>query len=275
MLAKLKIDFQFLGSVYPPKIDLQKPGNNNCKFLQQINIYNKKIAHLVSDSIKSDHDVPLIIGEDHSISIGTVSGILQKRKKVGLLWLDAHPDIHTDKTTQTGWVYGMPSAIVCGFGHKKLTDILPRNKISPKNLALFGAQYIDPEEYTNIKKFGTNLISMEDIIEKGLTKSLDKAISIITKNTNYVHISLDLDVIDDLFAPGTTEYSLGQLTYREIKYVLKKLAEKKIINSIDIVEGDPPKDIQGKTVNLVLELIALLCKKSYSPYDQYLISNKI
>jgi len=275
MLNSLNIQYEKEGTIKPEKVKSDEFGDPKCKFGQQIAQFNQKIAQKVGESIKTKNDLLLIIGGDHSIAIGTIAGILQKRKKTGLLWLDAHPDIHTHKTTQTGWVYGMPLAAICGYGKKNFLNLFNNSFINPKNTVIFAAQYIDKKEYQNIKKFGVHLITINDIIEQGIGKCLQKAIRIITKNTDYVHVSLDLDVIDERFAPGTPEYSLGQLTYREIKYVLKKLAEKNIISSMDIVEGDPQKDIKGKTANLTLELIATLLSKSYSPYDQYLMENKI
>ena len=275
MLDFLNIKYEKMGIIEPDKIKPSDFGNQKCKFGQQIAKLNQKLAKKVGESVKNKKDLPLIIGGDHSIAIGTIAGILQKRKKTGLLWLDAHPDIHTHKTTQTGWVYGMPLAVVCGYGEKKFLNLFNSSFINPKNTVIFAAQYIDKKEYQNIKKFGVHLITINDIVEQGIGKCLQKAIKIITKNTDYAHLSLDLDVIDERFAPGTPEYSLGQLTYREIKYVLKKLVAKNIISSMDIVEGDPQKDIKGKTANLTLELIATLLGKSYSPYDQYLMENKI
>ena len=275
MLDSLDIQYEKEGTTEPDKVKPANFGNPKYKFSKQIAKFNQKLAGKVGESIKNKNDLPLIIGGDHSIAIGSIAGVLSKRKKLGLLWLDAHPDIHTHKTTQTGWVYGMPLAAICGYGEKQLTGLFKNSFINPKNTVIFAAQYIDKKEYENIKKFGVHLITINDIIEQGIGKCLQKAIGIITKNTDYIHVSLDLDVIDERFAPGTPEYSLGQLTYREIKYVIKKLAEKKIISSMDIVEGDPKKDIQGKTSNLTLEFIAILLGKSYSPYDQYLIKNKI
>ncbi len=275
MLDSLNIKYEKKGTIELPKVKPSSFGSQKCKFSKQIAAFNRKLAGKVSESIKNKNDFPLIIGGDHSNAIGTIAGVLSKRKKLGLLWLDAHPDIHTHKTTQTGWVYGMSLAAICGHGENKFLKLFKNSFVDPKKTVIFAAQYIDKKEYENIEKFGVHLITINDIVEQGIGKCLQKAIKIITKNTDYAHLSLDLDVIDERFAPGTPEYSLGQLTYREIKYVLKKLAEKKLINSMDIVEGDPQKDIQGKTAGLTLELIAALLGKSYSPYDQYLAENKI
>lgn len=279
MLNTIGIEFENLGAIKEKKINKSKDEikENNCKLSSAIARFNRKLAKKVEGSVKNDQDFPLVIGGDHNITIGTVAGLLRKRKNLGVLLLDAHPDIHTPETTLTGWVYGMSTAVICGFGDKSLTTINKDSsfKINPDNLCIFGVQFIDPEEYRNIKKFKTHLVSLDEIMERGIAKSLDKAIKFVTENTEHVHLSLDLDVVDEQYAPGTSESSKGQFTYREIKYICRKLSQKKIVNSMDIVEGEPAKDIKDRTAKLSLELIASILGKSYSEYNFYIQSNKI
>ena len=119
------------------------------------------------------------------------------------------------------------------------------------------------------------MISLDDILYEGVGKSLEKAIEIVSKSTDHVHLSLDQDVVDSEFAPGTSEYSQGLLTYREIKYICSRLGERGIVSSMDLVEGDPTKDIQGRTAQLSLELIANVLGKTFSQYDVYLRENGV
>ena len=278
MFETLNIPYEEVTTVKASEVNKNVFTDTHAKFKKNIVTFSKELASHIEKQINYQHDISLTIGGDHSVAIGSIYGLLRKRKKIGVLWIDAHTDIHTTETTETGWVYGMPTALILGHGDMELVNINHKNipRVLPKNLCIFGAQYIDKDEYVNINRFKTNLISMDDIIENGLKKSLDKAIDIITDGTEYVHISLDLDAIDDPLNPGITEHYNGQFTYREIKYICKRLGKEGIVNSIDIVEGDPSKDIDGKTARLTLELIAALLGKNYSEYDAtYLRENHV
>ena len=277
MLDTIEVDYQDLGTIEEIKADKSRLKNaDRCKLRKEIESFNTKLRDEVGKSIKSDNDFPLVIGGDHSVAIGSVFGNLVKRKRLGVIWLDAHPDIHTPQTTMTGWVYGMPSAVVLGRGDKALTSVNKSGKfIDPENFCILGAQFIDPSEMGNIKKFGTNLISLDNILEEGIGRSLERAVELVSRNTDYVHLSLDLDVVDSEFAPGTSEHSQGLLSYREIKYICSRLGEMGIVSSMDLVEGDPTKDVEGKTAKLSLELVANVLGKTFSEYDFYLKENRI
>lgn len=277
MLQRLDIAYEDLGKIEAPHINKHIYSNPHCKFATTVAEYSKTLAETIEKNVNFNTDTLLTLGGDHSIALGTINGILRKRKKTGVLWIDAHPDANTPETTLTGWIYGMCTTALCGVGDSKLLDINDRAvpRANPKNFCIFGAQYIDPGEYINMEKLGISLITQDQILENGIKKSLDKAIEIVTNNTELVHVSLDLDAIDGEYAPGTSEYSYGQFTYREIKYICSRLGKSGLVNSVDIVEGDPSKDIRGKTGQLALELIAALLGKEYSPYQLYLQENNI
>lgn len=268
MFTQLGMAYEDCGEMLSPVVHKLHAAPTKTRFLHEIETYSKRLAEFVAKSMANPSDVPLVIGGDHSVAIGSIYGILRKKKKVGVLWIDAHTDIHTHDTTETGWIYGMPTALICGSGAQELLNINASYPFcDPRNVVIFGAQYIDRAEYDNLKKFGVTLISMDEIIENGLKNSLQKAIAIIKDGTDHTHVSLDLDAIDDPLNPGISEHYNGQFTYREIKYICKKIGEQLIVNSLDIVEGDPAKDIKGKTASLTLELIAAFFGKNYSVYD--------
>lgn len=275
MFADLNIQYEDLGKIEAPHINKQKFSNPSCKFASTIAKYSQNIAAVIESNVNFAKDTLVTIGGDHSIAIGTISGILRKQKKTGVLWIDAHPDANTPETTLTGWVYGMCTAALCGLGDKKLLAINNKNipHADPKHFAIYGAQYIDPGEYINTKKLGIHLTTMDDIIERGLQKTLDAAVVKATEGTELLHVSLDLDAIDELYAPGTSECSKGQFSYREIKYICRKIGKTKKVSSIDIVEGDPSKDINGKTGKLAIELLADLLGHEYSDYSSYISLN--
>lgn len=277
MLDTIGVTHENLGKVQGARVNKHTAFNDNCKFANEVISFSQELAHKIERSVNFQNDFLLTIGGDHSIGIGSIAGVLRKRKRVGVLWIDAHPDANTPETTLTGWVYGMCTALLCGHGDPRLLKINEKTIpwCNPDNFCILGPQFIDPGEYTNINTFGMHMITLDEIIEKGLAASVDKAISIISKHVDYVHVSLDLDAVDELYAPGTSETSKGQLSYREIKYICRRLGKEGIVNSLDIVEGDPTKDIEGRTGKLALELIANILGKEYSEYTNYINENRI
>jgi arginase len=276
MLQDVGLEYQDLGDVPMPRVHENQLGRENAKYEKPIARYSKKLAQTVAESISCDDDFPLIIGGDHSLSIGSIAGIAQRRPNLGVFWIDAHCDTHTPETTRTGWVYGMPAAVNCGLGSPLLTAVGGFSpKIAPSNFCIFGAQYYEPEEIKHIRDLGICLFTITDIIESGLKNCLDKALQIVSEKTDYIHVSFDLDAIDEHDAPGTTESHKGQFTYREITYILQRLSENKKVSSLDVCEYDVSKDIGDKTIKLVIEMIARTLGKQYSEYDKYLSDNAI
>lgn len=274
MLDHLNIDWIESGTIME-KEDKKEIGDITYKYANLVANFNHELRDAVANSIETDSDFPLTIGGDHSSSIGSIAGILQKRPNLGVLWIDAHSDIHTPETTETGWIYGMPAAIIQGKGNQILTAVMKNNYVQPENLCLFGVRYVEKGEMENIQKWGIKVITMDDIDEQGIAFCYNEAIKHITKNTNSLHVSLDIDVVDKMFAPGATEPTEGGLTFREINYITRKLGQSNLVQSMDLVEGEPDKDINYQTGRLCLQMIANILGKRYSEYDLYLENNKI
>jgi len=275
MLNTLQIPWEDVAEIREEKSKLSDVGDEKIKYANQIIQFNKELRNETAKCIRSDDDFPLMVGGDHSSSIGSIAGILQKRKNVGVLWIDAHSDLHTHETTETGWIYGMPAAVVCGKGHPKLVDIMKGNHVKPESLCLFGVRYSEAGELKNMKEWGVHMVTIDEIDEMGIFEAYKLAMKYITKHTDYIHVSLDIDVVDKMYAPGATEPTQGGLTFREINLVARRLGASGLVKSMDLVEGEPDKDINYQTGKLCLQLTANMLGKNYSEYDMYLSENHI
>ncbi|OEE67094.1 arginase [Enterovibrio norvegicus FF-33] len=189
-------------------------------------------------------DMPLVVGGDHSIAMGSISGISDfyqtQSQNIGLVWFDAHADMNIPGISPSGNVHGMPLSHLLGYGDKDFTSILSANpKIKPENVALVGVRDIDAKERELIKESGVKVYSMRDIDELGMSKVSDEIIEIVTKDTVGFHVSFDVDGCDPEFIPGSGTLVPGGVTYREAHLLLEKLAETNLITSVDLVELNP------------------------------------
>ncbi len=275
MLNRLEIPWDSVAEIREKKAKISDLGSDNAKYAGLIAEFNVSLRDAVENNIHSDDDFPLMIGGDHSSSIGSVAGILQKRPNLGVLWIDAHSDIHTPETTETGWVYGMPVAVLCGHGNNQLLEVMKGKYVKPENICLFGVRYIEEGEWKNIRDWGVNIITIDEIDELGVYPCYQKAIKMVSEKTDYLHVSLDIDVVDKMFAPGATEPTQGGLTFREINLIARKLGASGLVKSMDLVEGEPDKDINYQTGKLCLQILANVLGEKYSEYDMYLSENSI
>lgn len=199
---------------------------------------------------------PLILGGDHSLAIGSIAGLAKDEKKLGVLWVDAHGDFNSIESSPTGNIHGMPLAISCGIGDPEFVNILDYGpKLDPKRVVIVAARDLDNGEIMLLRKHGVRVYTMEDIELHGIQKVMDEAMDYIEENCNTLHVSFDMDSIDPTEAPGTGTPVRGGLTYREAHFVMKHIAGRNIMTSMDIVEVNPILDIQNKTAELAVELI--------------------
>lgn len=198
----------------------------------------------------------MVLGGDHSIAIGTMSGLLRKFERVGLLWFDAHGDYNTDETSPSGNVHGMPVATVVGLGHPILKTSFPARFVDPEKIVYVGVRTLDQQEARRLRESGATVFSMHEIDRYGMREIMAKAMDIVTDKTDAVHLSFDIDAVDPLFAPGSgTPYS-GGLTEREAHLAMELLAESDIISSMEMVEVNPILDEHNRTGELAANLIA-------------------
>ncbi|WP_332693990.1 arginase [Halalkalibacter lacteus] len=233
----------------------------NLKNLQEVIKTSEELCREL-DEILSEGGFPLVLGGDHSISIGSIAGISKHYKELGVIWYDAHADLNTAETSPSGNIHGMPLAINLGLGHPLLTEIggyAP--KIKPENIVIIGARSIDEGERELIRKKGLKVFTMHEIDRKGMTRVMEETIHYLETNTDGVHLSLDLDAIDPLDAPGVGTPVLGGITYRESHLAMEMLAEAAIITSAEFVEVNPILDNKNKTADVATELVASLLGK--------------
>lgn len=210
-------------------------------------------------AIEAD-EIPIFIGGDHSSSIGTVGGVTHM-EDVGLLWIDAHGDFNTPETSETQNVHGMALAVLLGMGPEELVNIgRPGPKVKPENVAMIGIRELDHREKELIRESGCSVYTMREVDELGIREVLTRTLSSLS-HLRRLHISLDLDVMDPLDAPGVGTPSEGGLTYREGQLIMEILADTGKLHSVDIMEINPILDVQNRTAQMAVNLISSLFGK--------------
>ncbi|OIK08576.1 arginase [Bacillus sp. MUM 13] len=204
-------------------------------------------------------EFPLVLGGDHSIAIGTLAGTAKHYPNLGVIWYDAHGDLNTAETSPSGNIHGMPLAASLGIGHPSLTDIGGFSpKIKPENVVIIGARSLDEGEKELIKNKGIKVYTMHEIDRLGMTKVMEETIAYLKERTDSVHLSLDLDGLDPLDAPGVGTPVMGGISYRESHLAMEMLAEANIITSAEFVEVNPILDEKNKTAMAAVALMGSL-----------------
>ena len=222
-----------------------------------INNFTKKIFDTSLNILKNDN-IPLLIGGDHSCVIGSALASQKHNKNIGIIWVDAHIDYNTFETTITGNIHGLPLAAINGLC-TDLTDFITSNYINPKNTVVVGYRAKEENcdiEMENIKKMGVTVFTTDDIKKYGASNIMRQAILIANNNTNGIHVSLDLDVIDPLIAPGVSIPEYDGITDSQMYEIVDEVIKNKdIVKSIDLVEFNPDLDFEDKTKNIALNII--------------------
>jgi arginase len=203
--------------------------------------------------------MPLVLGGDHSIAIGSIAGssnvFARRGESLGLIWFDAHGDANTPETTPSGNIHGMSLAVSLGLGDPELVNLGGRSpKIQARNTVLIGIRDVDLGERETLKKIGVTVYTMRDVDERGMRDVVDEAIRLAGDGTAGVHLSFDLDVVDPEDAPGTGTPVWGGITYREAHLAMEMLHDRAEIVAIDLVEVNPVLDTQNMTGILAAEL---------------------
>ena len=197
---------------------------------------------------------PVVIGGDHSMSIGTLAGIARSGRRPGVIWMDAHGDINTPRTSPSGNVHGMPFAVALGLADEPFPKPL-RGSVDGRNSALMAIRDIDEGEKENIRAAGVTAITMADIDRMGMSAAMEKAIAVAGRGEG-IHLSLDMDAIDPDEAPGVGTPVRGGLTYREAQLAMEMLAASGKLRSLEIAEVNPILDRENRTAGLAVELVA-------------------
>lgn len=239
-----------------------KDKNDLKKNLNEVNDFNSRLYNNVLNTIK-DNTFPITIGGDHSIAIGSALASQKMNKNLGIIWIDAHLDYNTFETTITGNLHGLPLASLNGIC-TLLTNFFDGVYYNPKNTVVVGYRAMEEnkdQELNNIKEMGVTVFTDNDIKECGIESIMNKAISIASDNSNGMHISYDLDVINPEYAPGVSVPEIGginDVTAYKIADILVNNIDK--IKSFDLVEFNPSFDVDDKTLNIALNILDKIIK---------------
>ena len=246
------------GNIRVEIAETQAAGSENAHYLKQIAQTCTRTAEAVVKMLEEGM-TPLVLGGDHSLAVGSVSGVAEfyrrKGEKIGVVWIDAHSDINTPDTSPSGNVHGMPLAALLGMGPDALTKIFGyAPKILAENTVLVGIREIDSAERENIRRAGVAVYTMRDIDERGMRTVMEEALRTAGKGTAGFHVSLDMDWIDHEDAPGVGTPVRGGATYREAHLAMEIIADHGRLLSFEIVEVNPVIDEHNRTADLSVEL---------------------
>ena len=253
-------------------IHIQHLPNKSSKEI--ISKVSEQLAQLTFDAIVEGY-IPVILGGDHSVSIGSISGVAKATKNLGLIWIDFHPDANTPESSPSGNIHGMPVAISLGYGYPELVNCAGFSpKVLPENLCIIGAKDIDAAEREFLDDLGVRMYTLFDIDRLGIFNVMDE-VFVKLQHCESIHVSFDVDVLDPLIAPGTGILSKGGLSYREAVYLMTSFSDKSKIRSIDIIEINPLMDIRNTTAELAIELLLAAIGGSFGDYERsYLLTQK-
>jgi arginase len=225
------------------------------RYLSEIQATSELLAEAVRKALEAGA-LPLVLGGDHSIAIGTLAGAASV-KQCGVIWIDAHGDFNTPETTSSGNIHGMPLAASLGRGDERLVSCGGFvAKAKEKNVALIGARDLDPEERESLRQSRISVFTMQDIDEMGMKRVMRQALAAALDGTEGFVLSLDMDALDPLEAPGVGTPVRGGLTYREAHLAMELLAETGALIAMEVVEVNPVLDTRNQTAELAVELIA-------------------
>lgn len=244
------------GNVEVPPSETLEIQNPKLKYLDSIITVARYLADRVEANTVAGH-ASLVLGGDHSIAIGSVAGAARNRN-IGLIWLDTHGDFNTAESTPSGNIHGMPLAALCGYGDERLVTLDGQQEMAPRistqNVALVGARDLDAVEKSLMREAGITVYSMEAVDRFGIGEVMRRAIDIASRATDGIYVSLDMDVIDPMYAPGVGTASAGGLSYREAHLAVEMLAETGKIIGMDLVEVNPILDHLNTTAELAVQL---------------------
>jgi arginase len=248
-----------IGNVPVRQPEEQPYGEKRAKYVNEIAETCRGLAEIVKRTL-AEGALPLVLGGDHSIAIGSVGGAAahfrEKERRIGCLWLDAHGDLNTPESSPSGNVHGMPLAALIGYGPPELTEIGGfKPKVEPRNVAIVGVRDLDTRERRLVKESGVHAFTMRDIDERGMREVMTEALRFVSDDTEGVAVSLDLDLIDPSDAPGVGTPVRGGVTYREAHLAMEMIADSEAMVSLEVVEINPVIDLHNKTATLGVELV--------------------
>lgn len=246
------------GDLVVPIPETCDPGEARKKYVREIAAVCLQLYELATESLQTGA-LPLVLGGDHSLGAGSVAAAAawaeRQGKPLGLLWIDAHGDMNTPRTSESGNVHGMPLAAVLGPEPSELASIGgAASKVAPAQTVLVGIRNLDEHEKHIVRDSGVHVFTMKDIDRMGMAEVAERALAIAGRGTAGIHVSFDMDVCDPSIAPGVGTPVKGGLNYREAHLLMEMVADTGLLTSLDIVEINPILDVQNTTAALGTEL---------------------
>jgi arginase len=255
-LSAIGLEVSDLGNVATALPETVSPGSERARFLSEIKAACERVAARVA-AVADGGRIPLVLGGDHSVAIGTVGGMAASRGGAGAaIWLDAHGDLNTPATTPSGNVHGMSLAALLGRASSEFeSKAWPLPALDPAKTSLVGVRSLDDGERAAVGELGLAVHTMSELDRRGVEDVVREALE-RARGAAFVHISLDMDVVDPDVAPGVGTPVQGGLSFREAHLAMELIAESELLDSLEIVEVNPILDRQNETAALAVELAA-------------------
>jgi arginase len=258
-LRALGYEVKDLGNVIVEQPEAAPVGPSHARYLPQIAHTCARLADMV-EQVAAESQVPLVLGGDHSVAMGTVAGMSRhfrkQQRKLGLIWIDAHADMNTPESSPSGNIHGMPLACCIGLGPAELTGLAGHSPaIDPASVVLVGLRSVDELERLNVRGTGVHAFTMRDIDERGMRAVMQEAIHHASLGTAGFHLSFDMDAVDPSEAPGVGTPVHGGITYREAHLAMEMLCDSGLMTSMEVVEVNPVIDEANRTAILAVELV--------------------
>jgi arginase len=254
-LRELGIACEDWGNVETAVAEATASGSAQARFLAQIKETCERIARAVARAVEEGR-TPIVLGGDHSIALGTLGGLASVFGPGGVLWLDAHGDLNTPATSPTGNVHGMPLGAALGRDLESFaSDAWPLPAVLPEHVVLVGVRSLDDGERAFVRESGLGIYTMSELDRRGIEPVMREALERL-EGASFVHVSLDMDVVDPEMTPGVGTPVRGGLSFREAHLALELVAESELMTSFEIVEVNPILDRGNETATLAVDLAA-------------------
>ena len=246
------------GDIATPIPEIKGPGDPHKRYVKDIARVCQKVFQIVLGSI-DEGAVPIVLGGDHSLAAGSVAAaaaaLRKDRRKLGLIWVDAHGDMNTPETSDSGNVHGMPLAALLGPEPAELARLGGHTPVvAAENTVLVGIRNLDDHEKELVRASNVHVFTMKEVDRLGVAQVMERALTLAGRGTGGIHVSFDMDVCDPTIAPGVGTAVKGGLDYREAHVVMELVAESGRLTSLDLVEVNPTLDLRNTTAELGTEL---------------------
>jgi arginase len=257
-LREMGLEVEDAGDLTVVIPETQTLDDSRARYLHEIAAVCRRAAKHIGEVLEEGR-VPIILGGDHSVAVGTIAGgvrhFRRQKESLGLIWFDAHADCNTPETSPSGNVHGMPLAACLGLGPDALSRLIGAGPLLDANrVALVGVRDIDPAEKENVRRSGIAVYTIRDIDERGMRQVMQQAIQIASRGTAGFHVSLDMDFLDPGDAPGVGTPCRGGAGYREAHLAMEMVADSRKMRSFEVVEVNPILDVHNQTATLAVEL---------------------